>query len=112
MEHVGMIQEAENLVKIGRFDEAFEKFMAVESGGYEASFLRPCQMALANQLQQPQLQELFEVLEKEIGRDNPHAIFNYGCVKAHLKDFPKARIILMKAKQLGVSRAEEILRSL
>ena len=50
MEHSGMLQEAENLVNIGHFEEAFDKFMALESGTYDATYLRPCQMALANQL--------------------------------------------------------------
>jgi hypothetical protein len=45
-----MLQEAENFVNIGHFEEAFEKFMALESGTCDATYLRPCQMALANQL--------------------------------------------------------------
>jgi len=45
-----MLQEAENLVNIGHIEEAFDKFMALESGTYDATYLRPCQMALANQL--------------------------------------------------------------
>jgi hypothetical protein len=62
MEHNGMLQEAENLLKIGHFEEAFTLFMALESGTYDATYLRPCQMALANQLKQPQLTELSEAL--------------------------------------------------
>ena len=50
MEHSGMLQEAENLVNIGHFEEAFDKFMALESGTFGATYLRPCQLALANQL--------------------------------------------------------------
>ena len=50
MEYSGMLQEAENLVNIGRFEEAFDKFMALESGTCDATYLRPCQRALANQL--------------------------------------------------------------
>jgi hypothetical protein len=66
MDHNAMLQEAENLLKIGHFEEAFELFMALESGTYDATYLRPCQMALANQLKQLQLTELSEALEKEV----------------------------------------------
>ena len=37
VEHVGMLEEAENLVKIGHFEEAFELFIALESGTYDLS---------------------------------------------------------------------------
>jgi len=112
MEHEGMLQEAENLAKLGHFDQAFENFMALESGTYEATYLRPCQMALSNQLKQPQLKELCEALEKEVGRDNAHAIFNYGCIKAHLKEAGAARLLLMRANQMGIAAAGELLRKI
>ena len=112
IQHPGMIEEAENLCKLGHFKEAFEIFMALENGAYEATFLRPCQMALKSQLKQPELDELFEVLEKEVNRDNAHAIFNYGCVKVHLKDLSKAKLLLIKAKTMGISHAEELLLQL
>ncbi len=109
MEYSGMIQEAENLLSLGRFEDAFNSFMALENGAYEASFLRPCQMALANQLKEPQLKELFEALDREVSRNNSHAIFNYGCVKAHLNDTRTARLLLLKANQMGVAKAAELL---
>jgi hypothetical protein len=112
MEHSGMLQEAENLLKIGHFEEAFNLFMALESGTYDATYLRPCQMALANQLKQPQLAELSEALEKEVGRNNAHAMFNYGCIKAHLKEVGIARALLMQANQKGIAAAGELLRKL
>jgi len=110
MEHAGLTEEAENLARLGRFEEAFDKFMALERGAYEATFLRPCQMALANQLKEPQLTELFEALEKEVGRDNSHAIFNYGCLKAHFHDTGAARLLLMKASEMGIATAADLLR--
>jgi len=112
MEHAGLIEEAENLARLGRFEEAFDKFMALERGAYEATFLRPCQMALANQLKEPQLTELFEALEKEVGRDNSHAIFNYGCLKAHFHDTGAARLLLMKASEMGIATAADLLRKI
>ena len=45
-----MLQEVENLVNISYLKDAFDKFMTLESGTYDATYLRPCQMALANQL--------------------------------------------------------------
>ena len=112
MEYAGLTEEAENLARLGRFEEAFDKFMALERGAYEATFLRPCQMALANQLKEPQLTELFEALEKEVGRDNSHAIFNYGCLKAHFHDTGAARLLLMKASEMGIATAAELLRKI
>jgi hypothetical protein len=112
MEHAGLTEEAENLARLGRFEEAFDKFMALERGAYEATFLRPCQMALANQLKEPQLTELFEALEKEVGRDNSHAIFNYGCLKAHFHDTGAARLLLMKASEMGIATAADLLRKI
>jgi hypothetical protein len=112
VEHVGMLEEAENLVKIGHFEEAFELFMALESGIYDATYLRPCQMALANQLKQPQLTELSEALEKEVSRNNALAMFNYGCIKAHLKEVGLARALFTQASQMGISSAGDLLRKL
>jgi hypothetical protein len=112
MEHSGMIEEAENLVRLGRYAEAFDRFIAIERGAYEATYLRPCQMALANQLEKPQLEELFEVLEKESVRENAHAIFNYGCIKAHLNDIGGARLLLMRAKAMGIQSASDLLNKL
>ena len=112
MEHAGLIEEAENLARLGRFEEAFDKFMALERGAYEATFLRPSQMALANQLKEPQLKELFEALEKEVGRDNSHAIFNYGCLKAHFHDTGAARLLLMTASEMGIATAADLLRKI
>lgn len=94
-----MLQEAENLVNIGHFEEA------LESGTFGATYLRPCQLALANQLKKPQLTELSEALEKEVCRNNTHAIFNYGCIKAHLKEVGVARELLTQASKMGISSA-------
>ena len=110
MEHNALLQEAENLVNIGHFEEAFDKFMALESGAYGATYLRACQMALANQLKQAQLTELSEALEKEVCRNNAHAIFNYGCIKAHLKEVGVARELLTQASKMGISSAGDLLR--
>jgi hypothetical protein len=107
-----MQQEAENLLKVGHIEEAFDKFMALESGTYDATYLRPCQMALANLLKQQQLNELFEALEKEVIRNNAHAMFNYGCIKAHLKEIGVARVLLIQANQMGIAAAGELLRKL
>ena len=112
VEHIGMQQEAENLLRVGHYEEAFDIFMALESGTYEATFLRPCQMALSNQLGPTQLKELSEALEKEVGRNNSHATFNYGCVKAHLKETGAARVLLMRANQMGIAAAGDLLRKL
>ena len=109
MEHTGMIEEAENLVRYGRYAEAFDKFMALENGTYDAVYLRPCQMAMADQLKKPQLDELLDALKREASIDNAHAIFNYGCVLVHLNEIGEARLLLMRASKLGIASASDLL---
>jgi hypothetical protein len=57
----------------------------------------------------PQLTELSEALEKEVCRNNAHAIFNYGCNKAHLKEVGVARELLTQASNIGFSSASDLL---
>ena len=57
----------------------------------------------------PQLTELSEVLEKEVCRNNSHAIFNYGCIKEHLKEVGVARELLTHASNMGSSSAGDLL---
>ena len=47
--------QAEEFLKLGLYPQAFEAFMSLEVGALDPTFLKPCMMALANQLNQGQL---------------------------------------------------------
>ena len=103
---------AEQFLKLGLYPQAFEAFMSLEVGAYEPTFLQPCKMALANQLDERLLSTLFYELEREVKRGNAQATYNYGVVKGHLGDIPKATALLQAAMDLGVPEARGALSRL
>jgi hypothetical protein len=104
--------QAEQFLKLGLYPQAFEAFMSLEVGALDPTFLKPCMMALANQLDQSQLETLYDELERELGRRNPQAIYNFGVVKSHVGDIPKATALLQTAMDLGVPEARGALSRL
>jgi hypothetical protein len=104
--------QAEQYLKLGLYPQAFEAFMALEVGSVECTFLKPCMMALDGQLNQPQLDTLFHELERETKNRNPQAVYNYGVVKSHFGDVPKATVLLQLAMDLGVAEARNALTRL
>ena len=104
--------QAEQFLKLGLYPQAFEAFMSLEVGSLDPTFLKPCMMALGNQLDQSQLSTLFDELEREVGRMNAQAIYNFGIVKSHLGDIPKATSLLQAAMDLGVPEARGALSRL
>ena len=97
--------QAEEYLKLVLYPQAFEAFMALEVGSLECTFLKPCMMALDGQLNQSQLETLYRELEREIKNKNPQAVYNYGIVKSHFGDAPKAIALLQLALDLGVAEA-------
>lgn len=103
---------AEQFLKLGLYPQAFEAFMSLEVGALDPTFLKPCMMALANQLNESQLTTLFDELEREVGRSNAQAIYNFGVVKSHLGDIQKASALLQTAMDLDVPEARGALSRL
>jgi len=101
--------EAERLLKLGLYPQAFEAFMALEVGSYECSYLMPCKMAMDNQLTAAQLDLLVHELEREVKNSNPKATFNYGLVLEHTGNQAKAIQLLQLAMDLGVPEARAAL---
>ena len=97
--------QAEQYLKLGLYPQAFEAFMALEVGSLECTFLKPCMMAMDGQLNESQLDELFHELERETKNSNPQAVYNYGVVKSHFGDIPRATVLLQLALNLGVAEA-------
>ena len=104
--------EAERLLKLGLYPQAFEAFMALEVGSYECSYLMPCKMAMDNQLTAAQLDLLVHELEREVKNSNPKATFNYGLVLEHTGNQAKAIQLLQLAMDLGVPEARAALSRL
>jgi hypothetical protein len=104
--------QAEHFLKLGLYPQAFETFMSLEVGALDPTFLQPCKMALANQLYERQLSTLFDELEREVKRKNAQVIYNYGVVKGHVGDIPKATDLLQTAMDLGVPEARGALSRL
>jgi len=86
--------------------------MALEVGSLECTYLAPCKMALDGHLNLSQMSTLFDELEREVGRNNAQAIYNYGVVKSHYHDIPKATALLQMAIDLGVAEARGALSRL
>ena len=105
-------ERAESFLKLGLYPQAFEAFMALEVGGLESTFLAPCKMALDGQLNPSQLSTLFEDLDREVVRNNAQAIYNYGIVKSHYGDIPKATTLLQLAMDKGIAEARGALSRL
>ena len=101
--------EAERYLKLGLYPQAFEAFMALESGSYECTYLIPCKMALNNQLTPQQLELLFDDLERELKQKNPRAIYNYGLVLDHMGNHAKAIELLQIAMDLDIPEARAAL---
>ncbi|WP_216186057.1 hypothetical protein [Polynucleobacter sp. MWH-HuK1] len=104
--------QAEHYLKLGLYPQAFEAFMALEVGSFECTFLKPCMMAMDGQLNQAQLDVLFNELEREVKNKNPQAIYNYGVVKGHFRDIAKATSLLQLAMDLNVLEARGALSRL
>ena len=103
---------AEQFLNLGLYPQAFEAFMSLEVGALNPTFLQPCKMALANQLNQSQLSTLFYELEREVRLGNAQATYNFGVVKSHTGDIPKATALLQAAMDLGVPEARGALSRL
>lgn len=104
--------QAEQYLKLGLYPQAFEMFMSLEVGNFECTFLKPCTMAMAGQLNQSQLDVLFHELEREVKNKNPQVIYNYGVVAGHFGDIPKATTLLQLAMDLNVAEARGALSRL
>jgi hypothetical protein len=104
--------QAEQYLKLGLYPQAFEAFMSLEVGNFNCTFLKPCMMAMDGQLNQSQLDLLFHELEREVRNKNSQVIYNYGVVKGHFGDIPKATALLQMAMDLGVPEARGALSRL
>jgi hypothetical protein len=110
--HNETFSQADHFLKLGLYPQAFEAFMSLEVGALDPTYLQPCKMALANQLDERQLSTLFDELEREVRRKNAQVIYNFGVVMGHVGDIPKATALLQAAMDLGVPEARGALSRL
>ena len=105
-------QEGEYALSMGAYLQAFEIFMMIEKEQREPTFLKCCQMALANQLGPKEIEELEAVLKEEMRKNNGRATYNYGLVMAHMGHVAKAQEILNQAVLLEIPEAKAALTKL
>ncbi|MFM8630737.1 MAG: hypothetical protein ACKODQ_04565 [Betaproteobacteria bacterium] len=105
-------REGEYALSMGAYVQAFEIFMLVEQEQAEPTFLKCCQMVMANQIGNDERNELFSKIEQQMSRNNGRATYNYGLVLAHLGKNPKAQEVLNQAALLGIPEAKAALTKL
>lgn len=105
-------QEGEYALSMGAYLQAFEIFLMVEKDQREPTYLKCCQMVLANQLGPKEIAELEDRLKDEMRKNNGRATYNYGLVMAHLGHTAKAQEILNQAVLLDIPEAKAALTKL
>lgn len=105
-------KEGEYALSLGAYAQAYEIFFDIEKEQSEPTFIKCCQMVLANQIQESSLQDLKEQLEREMFRNNARATYNYGLIMSHLGHPEKAQEILNQAVLFGLPEAKSALTKL
>jgi tetratricopeptide (TPR) repeat protein len=105
-------REGEYALSMGAYVQAFEIFMLVEQEQAEPTFLKCCQMVMANQIGGDERKELFAKLDQQMAYNNGRATYNYGLVLAHIGQNLKAQEVLNQAALLGISEAKAALTKL
>jgi len=105
-------KEGEYALSLGAYAQAFEIFIGIEREHPETSFIKSCQMVMADQASKENIQELEVELKKELGRNNGRAAYNYGLILAHLRRTEDAQMVLNQAMLLGISEAKAALTNL
>ena len=105
-------KEGEYALSLGAYAQAYEIFFDLEKDQAEPTFIKCCQMVLANQVKEPEIHDLKEQLEREMWRNNARATYNYGLIMSHLGHTAKAQEILNQAVLFGLPEAKSALTKL
>ncbi len=105
-------KEGEYALSLGAYAQAYEIFFDLEKDQAEPTFIKCCQMVLANQVKEPETHDLKEQLEREMARNNARATYNYGLIMSHLGHSAKAQEILNQAVLFGLPEAKSALTKL
>lgn len=105
-------KEGEYALSLGAYAQAFEIFFDIEKDQAEPTFIKCCQMVLANQIDESGIRELKEQLEREMLRNNARATYNYGLIMSHLGHAIQAQEILNQAVLFGLPEAKAALTKL
>ena len=104
------IEDGEYALKAGAYPQAFEIFMMLAGTGEDPAYYNLCSMVLNNQLNESQLQQLDDLLQREASNGDKLAIYNLGivywrCSHARFKNLDKAAECLQRASALEVPEA-------
>ena len=91
------------------YSVAFRAYMKSESYVAAPDFTRPCQMAINNQLNKAEYQELSRAVKHAFEAGTPRAALHYGLLCNHLRDYDGAVSAYAKAILLGVDEARDLL---
>ena len=105
-------KEGEYALSLGAYAQAYEIFFDIEKEQAQPTFIKCCQMVLANQIAESDLQDLKNQLELEMSRNNARATYNYGLIMSHLGHAMKAQEILNQAVLFGLPEAKAALTKL
>lgn len=105
-------KEGEYALSLGAYAQAYEIFFDIEKELTEPTFIKCCQMVLANQIDESEIEELKVQLEREMVRNNARATYNYGLIMSHLGHNIKAQEILNQAILFGLPEAKSALTKL
>lgn len=105
-------KEGEYALSLGAYAQAYEIFFDIEKEQAQPTFIKCCQMVLANQIAESDLQDLKDQLELEMSRNNARATYNYGLIMSHLGHAMKAQEILNQAVLFGLPEAKAALTKL
>ncbi len=105
-------KEGEYALSLGAYAQAYEIFLDIEKDQAQPTFIKCCQMVLANQIAESDIQDLKDQLELEMSRNNARATYNYGLIMSHLGHTMKAQEILNQAVLFGLPEAKAALTKL
>ena len=105
-------KEGEYALSLGAYAQAYEIFFDIEKEQAQPTFIKCCQMVLANQIAESDLQDPKDQLELEMSRNNARATYNYGLIMSHLGHAMKAQEILNQAVLFGLPEAKAALTKL
>lgn len=104
------VEDGEYALRAGAYPQAFEIFMMLAGTGEDPAYYNLCSMVLNNQLNESQLQQLDDLLQREARNGDKLAIYNLGIVywrssHARFKNLDKAAECLQRASALEVPEA-------
>ena len=102
-------QRGDVALKQKLYSVAFRLYLKGELTQDNKDYARSCQMALNDQLNKAELQELLNLLKISFEEEVPRGTLHYGLICNYLQNYEDAKIAYAKAFLLGVNEAKELM---